>query len=344
MFSKSVHLIEVKNRIFKMILALSCIAFTAVAIVNIVNKRPISNFLVPFFGAIIAGVLLILFWKKRYTRQIKYGYMFFLCILYLPVAWLTSPGSYSAMSFYAVLIFFVGIIMSQEVYDYLFPLASVVEVLFFLNYEATKPSQYTLYTDTVSRGYDLSINFIIVAVTIFSIMIVLNNYFDTEHKRIYHLSITDQLTGIFNRRHLYQALETYHNNSNSADNFVILMMDLNNFKKVNDTFGHVAGDRVLKEFGDVLNNSCRKHDLPVRYGGDEFILILPDTSVQDVESIKNRINELFSDTMSVYKSVGLAISFGVANSVGKSIDEIMQQADDHLYKNKEESKRVGQVN
>ncbi len=344
MFTKSVHLIEVKNRIFKMILALSCVAFAMISVVNILNKRPIINFLVPVLGAIIAGVLLMLFWKQKYTRIIKYGYMFFLCILYLPVAWLTSPGSYSAMSFYAVLIVFVGIIMSQDIYDYIFPLISITEVLFFLNYEPSQPEQYAIYSDPVARGIDLSINFLIVSLIIFSIMLVLNSYFDKEHKRIYQLSITDQLTGIFNRRHLYQSLELFKNRRSGDVNFVVLMMDLNNFKKVNDTFGHVAGDLVLKEFGDILNQSCRKHDLPVRYGGDEFILILPDTNVEDVEFVKSRILEMFEPTLIKFKSVGLDVSFGIANSTGKSLEEIMQQADDHLYKNKEESKRVSPIN
>lgn len=81
MFTKSVHLIEVKNRIFKMILGLSCVAFAAISVVNILNNRPIINFIVPIMGAIIAGLLLMLFWKQKYTRIIKYGYMLFLCIL-----------------------------------------------------------------------------------------------------------------------------------------------------------------------------------------------------------------------------------------------------------------------
>lgn len=342
MFTKSVHLIEIKNRIFKMILGLSFVAFILVSFLNLLNQRPLVNFVVPIIGGIFIGVLLILFCKKKYRKIVKIAYMAFLCIAYLPIAWLTSPGSYSAMSFYAVLIVFVGIAMAQTSMDYLFPLCSVIEVVFFLNYEPLKPDQYKLYTDVISRSTDLTLNFLIVSSVVFFVMIVLNNYFDAEHKRMYQISITDQLTGIFNRRHLYQAMETFQINKNEDKNFAVLMMDLNNFKKVNDTYGHVAGDVVLKKFGDALNQSCRKHDLPVRYGGDEFILILPDTTVDDVEVIKARIKKIFEATLADYKSVGLDISFGIANSYGKSIDEIMQQADDHLYKNKEEFKRVGQ--
>ncbi|GAB6108038.1 GGDEF domain-containing protein [Fusibacter bizertensis] len=342
MFTKSVHLIEIKNRIFKMILGLSFVAFLMVSLLNLVNRRPIVNFIVPIIGAVFAGLLLVLFCKKKFAKLIKFSYMTFLCAFYLPIAWLTSPGSYSAMSFYAVLIVFVGIVMSQTITDYLFPVCSVIEVIFFLNYEPLRPEQYKLYTDVISRSTDLTLNFLIVSTIVFFVMIVLNRYFDAEHKRMYQISITDQLTGIFNRRHLYQALESFQIKKSDDENFVVLMMDLNNFKKVNDTFGHVAGDLVLKEFGDALNQSCRKYDLPVRYGGDEFILILPDTTVEDVEVIKLRIRKMFETTLAKYKSVDLDICFGIANSSGKSIEEIMQQADDHLYKNKEEFKRIGQ--
>jgi diguanylate cyclase len=112
------------------------------------------------------------------------------------------------------------------------------------------------------------------------------------------------------------------------------MMDLNNFKRVNDTYGHVVGDEVLRAFGEVLRKACRKMDLPVRYGGDEFILVLPETDVQDVSVIQSRIKDFFKPISEKYAHVGLSISFGVATSEGKSIEEIMQMADDHLYKNK----------
>lgn len=331
-------MVEVKNRIFKMTLAISVVAFIVVALVNVINRRPLVNFVLPFVFAFILGGFVWLYDHGKFTKVIRTVYSLFLFVIYIPLAWATSPGSYSAMSFYAVLIVFIGCILAREWIDYVFPLISISEVIYFLNIEPSNPIQYSIYSPLQDRAIDLSINFLIVCMIIFAIVMLLNTYFDSEHKRIYSLSITDQLTGIYNRHHLYHELENYQSGQDKA--FTILMMDLNNFKRVNDSFGHAVGDEVLRIFGGILNEACRKNDLPVRYGGDEFILILPKTSSVDTQVIQNRIIDLFKPTMERYKEVELNIGFGIAESGGKSIEEVIQIADDHLYKNKEEMKRM----
>lgn len=234
----------------------------------------------------------------------------------------------------------MGVILAQDWWDYIFPLGSLVETIFFFYYEVSRPLQYYVYSEPMPRAIDLTINLSVVALIIFALLLVLNNYFDFEHKRIYKLSITDQLTGIYNRRYVYHELEHYERaEEQEKQAFTLLMMDLNNFKKVNDTYGHAAGDDVLKSFGKVLNQASRKKDLPARYGGDEFILILPDTSAQDVTGIIQRIIDLFSPVLERYKEVQLSVGFGIAESGGRDIESILQQADDHLYSDKALSKQ-----
>ena len=333
MVNKRPHIADVKNRIFKMVLWISVFAFFLVTATNAFNKRPVSNLTIPFISGMLICVLLWLYSHNKFKLQIKFGYMTFLCVIYLPIAWLTSPGSYSAMSFYAILIIFVGIILAQEWWDYVIPIISVIEVVLLLNYEPRVPEQYRVYSEPIMRAQDLSINFVIASSVIFAIVIVLNNYFDSEHKRIYKHSITDPLTGIYNRRYLFDQLENYRRTTDLG--FTLLMMDLNHFKNVNDKYGHAVGDEVLREFGHVLSQVCRQVDIPTRYGGDEFIIVLFNIKVSDIEIVQKRIETLFLPVMEKYKDTGLSVGYGTAESSGRDIDMIMQEADDHLYRNKE---------
>lgn len=333
------HIKVLKERIFKSVLLLSCVVFFIVSFINLMNFRPWINFILPI---VASGVLLLMFRlysKKRNTIIIKNSYMIFLCIIYFPLGWLTSPGSYSAMSFYSVLIFFVSIILAHDIYEYLYPVLMIIETIILLNYEPLRPEQFTLYTSPSARAIDLSINYLITAAVIFSIVIIINSYFDLEHKKVYDASITDQLTGLYNRRYLYHVLEDLMLDDNDDAVFTLLMMDLNNFKKVNDIYGHIDGDEVLQKFGGVLKDASRKRDVPIRYGGDEFVLILPGTSIRDAENVKTRIVDMFEKISSKYQGIELSVSFGITENTGQGLERLIKEADDLLYKNKEDFKK-----
>jgi diguanylate cyclase (GGDEF)-like protein len=97
-------------------------------------------------------------------------------------------------------------------------------------------------------------------------------------------SVRDPLTGLFNRRYLEEFLETeLPRASRNKRSIGVLMIDVDNFKKFNDLFGHDAGDTVLREFGDYLAKFTRRGDVACRYGGEEFVLILPESSLEDAQ-------------------------------------------------------------
>ena len=176
MQSKRTPIIEVKNRIFKMVLWISIVAFFVVSMINILNQRPISNVAIPLLGSIFMMTLKFLHHKPKFQNKIEVIFLVFLSVIYLPVAWLTSPGSYSAMSFYAVLIVFVGILVAKSLKAYVFPVISIMEVIVLLNYEPLKPDQYTLYSDVKMRAFDLTINFTLVCVVIWILILVVNRF------------------------------------------------------------------------------------------------------------------------------------------------------------------------
>ncbi|MCX7793114.1 MAG: sensor domain-containing diguanylate cyclase [Thermodesulfovibrionales bacterium] len=117
-------------------------------------------------------------------------------------------------------------------------------------------------------------------------------------KELERLSITDSLTGLFNRRYFYGALEKeIERVKRYGANFSLVLIDIDDFKRVNDEYGHLAGDRVLQVLADILKRTLRKVDIIARYGGEEFILLLPNTGKEEAGAIANRIREEISKTV-----------------------------------------------
>lgn len=337
--AKSKHLPEVKYRILQAVIVTATFAMILVSGINLFNQRPIENITIPLGASLILFGLLKISKIPKWRYPIKLFIMVFFGNIYLAVAWLTSPGSYSAMSFYAVLLIWITILLSEKPIEYLIPLTALIEMLFLLHYEPSKPLQYYVYSSSEARAFDLSVNFTVVILIIMYIMMTLNTYFEEEHRRLFNMSITDQLTGVYNRRYLFSRLEEvqYHANQ-SKKPFSLLMIDINHFKLINDTYGHSVGDEILINLGIILRKCCRKNDLPTRFGGDEFILILPDTTLGEAELVANRIREAFSKIAYEYARENLSLGIGITESGGQSIDDIIQQVDDHLYKDKQKMK------
>ena len=335
----SQHLIDVKYRVLKSLLITTFVGMTVVAFVNLLNQRPLINFFMPLVSGFVMLGLYKLSARPKYRRPVKIGFMIFLVNLYLPIAWLTSPGSFSAMSFYGVLILFIGLILSDKNIDFTIPLIGLFEMFALLQYEPLHPEQYTLYVPMATRAWDLSINFAIVSVILLVISITLNRYFDDEHQKLFKISITDQLTKVYNRRYLFQRLEEVHHLASMTGSvFSLIMIDINHFKLINDTYGHQVGDEVLIKLGSILINSCRKMDVPSRFGGDEFILLLPDADYEQASMVVNRILEGFQPLCVQYAETGLSLGIGITENHNLDIDEMIQAVDDHLYKNKREHK------
>jgi diguanylate cyclase (GGDEF)-like protein len=152
------------------------------------------------------------------------------------------------------------------------------------------------------------------------------------------LAMFDPLTGLYNRRYAEQRLKAeIARSARKGLSMIVVLLDLNDFKKINDTYGHLVGDQVLKEFAKCLNGSSRGSDLAVRWGGDEFMLLLLDCELPQLSVVLSRLNG-FAVEISGKK---LVVSFAVgwkAYSPGDSFDELIEGADRNLYAHKAEIK------
>jgi diguanylate cyclase (GGDEF)-like protein len=148
-------------------------------------------------------------------------------------------------------------------------------------------------------------------------------------------SFSDPLTEVYNRRSLEDMLKKYTSRSVRLKKpLSFLMIDVDSFHEINTRFGHTTGDFVLLEVATILKSAVRGSDAVVRYGGDEFLIILADAPLEDVEVVKGRIARFVQDwnQSGHLKGFVLSLSVGASQwSLGKTADEIMNEADQRMY-------------
>jgi diguanylate cyclase (GGDEF)-like protein len=154
------------------------------------------------------------------------------------------------------------------------------------------------------------------------------------------ISNTDYLTGMFNRRYLMKELEKeFQRSARKESDMSLIILDIDLFKRVNDTFGHLQGDIVLQKVANQLQKELRGYDVAARYGGEEFIAILPDTALSEASFVAERIrlsvqSLMFSGELlplTITASLGVA---GIKHPECGSIDDLIKLADDALYRAK----------
>ncbi len=163
------------------------------------------------------------------------------------------------------------------------------------------------------------------------------------HETVERQAVTDELTGLANRRHFDDTLAGELERARRFDTpLALVILDIDDFKRVNDTYGHLVGDRVLEEVGRIVRESSREIDTPARYGGEELVMVLPGTDLEGAFNLAERVRlEIEALTVPLSRGAELRVtaSFGAAVPPGAGIDadELVQAADRALY----EAKRTG---
>lgn len=298
---------------FFVMLALMVISFF---MVNIAGNRIFCSVFLNFF------MFPVLFWV---TGGVNCGMIFYF-ILGQSVAALILEGRCRTIVLMLALMF-----QTLNLYlGFKYP-----ELAYSLNYEER-------WMDTVS-------SFLIVSVFIIAVIIIMSVEYGKEHDKVVshaeilnQQAITDNLTKLYNRRYLMDNLkkmvETCHTQQN---NISIVLFDIDDFKKVNDTYGHLRGDQVLCRFAAILKEKAGEKYIAARYGGEEFVVVLPDCPREAAQQFAEMIRlDVYHDEMLAELTENhFSISGGVTQyQAWMSIEECIRQVDKNLYTAKSSGK------
>lgn len=166
------------------------------------------------------------------------------------------------------------------------------------------------------------------------VVLVFRDFTDKKQKQkeIEYLSYHDQLTGLFNRRYYEQ--EIVRMDDEKYYPLTLIMLDVNGLKLTNDAFGHMTGDLILQKISSVLKKECRENDIISRIGGDEFIILLPNTDAKNAEVIIDRINTTIKNEKIDNVILSISVGFAIKQEKSESITEVFMKAEDNMYRNK----------
>ncbi len=184
--------------------------------------------------------------------------------------------------------------------------------------------QETVFKDPVSEIYEH--------------LIALIHSLRSKQEELKTMATLDVLTGLHNRNYFEMVMPLeVEKVRRYGGKLSIAMIDIDKFKQINDTYGHLHGDGVLKECASILCRSIRSSDLLVRFGGDEFLIVMPETDCTEKDALIARINENISAWNSEYASSDYRLSLSIGCAVleeGRCLAEVIKEADDRMYRNK----------
>lgn len=163
------------------------------------------------------------------------------------------------------------------------------------------------------------------------------------HEEIYRMTIKDGLTEIYNKRYFLEALDREMSRSHRYKrDLSVVMFDIDYFKKINDNFGHLAGDYVLQALAKLISSRARREEIFARYGGEEFVILLPETPKDGAMELAEQLRLKVASYTFIFENeeIPVTVSMGVASIMGDSVtaNEFLKMVDEKLYKAKGEGR------
>ena len=273
--------------------------------------------------------------------------IFFMNFVFFPALYITLGGISSGMPVYFAIGFIFTVLMMKPKLASFFLVAEVVWYTLLLHFDKLHP-QYAAYFITMgNKQYtDTTLDMLLVSLCLAAMVKILALCFEYQQnktdrllKQMEELAVKDPLTGAYNRRFLLKYMDSaFENCKRDGTKLAVVMFDIDKFKRVNDDYGHLVGDDVIKALSSALMQSCREYDIVARYGGEEFVLVMPGATSQIAWDRAEDIRKTFAGLKindAIERTV--TISGGVAeyDSSLRDSEKLISKADDNLYIAKE---------
>jgi diguanylate cyclase (GGDEF)-like protein len=330
------------------ILVLAGLSFAIInTVINIILGLNLMTIITAIVTATLClGLFIYAIIHNDYARPAFVGFLILICFIY-PSLWIFNFGSKGPTPYFIIFnTILLTIICNNRKANILYIVQVLtLSVLFII--EIKYNHLIIGYESDMVYSLDLSLSFFLV--TFFSTLII-KRMMKEYHLRISELhdlkeqfkklSITDELTGIYNRRHIIQEINDKLEDDVEVS-FSVIMIDIDDFKLINDQHGHGVGDEVIIGLGKILEDFVRPIDVVGRIGGEEFLIVLIDTTEDEARHRANAMKEIISEQSWSVEDLKVTISGGVYSKLPEDqLDDILERVDRYLYKAKNSGKNI----
>jgi diguanylate cyclase (GGDEF)-like protein len=309
----------------------------------------VESFFASLSPILIAGnfgymaILLLAFYFSRFRQAFQLSRIigiFTLIFGYLPILWIFNGGTESSIPYFIPMFAsFLTIstinrkpstINQISIYGVVLLLCAVVSGLII--FEHTHPEWIYRYSDKTVQNIDIIVGMTFSVASNFLMIAAFERMYFRQLDKTEEMAICDSMTGLYNHLFIFSRLdEEIGRSSRYHTPLSVILLDVDHFKKINDTFGHQMGDLVLQQISRVIKSQCRTVDKIGRYGGDEFLILLPETGLENAGILARRLLEKI-ENLRFDQPVEVTISQGIAQYVqDETISALIERADNNLY-------------
>lgn len=284
------------------------------------------------YNVICLAFLLI---KPRIRMKLLKPQLLFMAFIYIPFLFFQTAGYEGTALLFAQLAIFLLVIVFTGKQRIIILILNTIEYLGCILLQYNYPQLVVPHGTVKARVIDLVVAVILSFTGLAIITAFIRSLFNKTNIELTELSNKDALTGAFNRRYLEEFLRYRLTEEHRASDTYVIMLDLDFFKSINDTYGHSVGDKVLQDFVNCIQDGLRGRDVLARYGGEEFMVIIQNVAEEQMLMITERLRKAVED-YSFPKDIKITTSMGLTKAIeGDAIDTVFKRVDKLLYTAKE---------